>query len=163
MDDDVIDSFALRRALGAFPTGVALITTDGPEGVSGIVVNSFTSVSLAPPIVSWCLGDRSLRVAAFAQAQCWGVSVLAADQAPVSRRFAEPGGARAAETDIERLNGTPVLRGAISRFACEVAQRLTVGDHLVLFGAVRAFETRDGEAVTYFRGRYGATGGDSDR
>lgn len=84
------DSVAFRRALGQFATGVAVVTTlDGDGARIGLTVNSFTSVSLDPPLVLWCLGRESPNVAIFESATHFAVNVLAADQKAISQRFAD--------------------------------------------------------------------------
>lgn len=145
-----------RRALGAFATGVVLVTTDGPEGAAGIVVNSFTSVSLEPRLVLWCLGDQSDRYGLFSHAETWTANVLAASQQPVSQRFATEGASDARDVAVDRLGPAPALPGALARFACRSHERRRLGDHLVIVGEVLAFDARPGEALTYYRGRYGA-------
>lgn len=144
-----------RRALGAFATGVALVTADGPKGPVGIVVNSFTSVSLTPRLVLWCLGDQSDRYGVFATAERWAINVLAATQEPLSRRFVRAGAVDAADVACARLADAPVLSGALSIFACRSHERRKLGDHLVIVGEVLAYEARDGDGLTYYRGRYG--------
>ena len=153
---DLEEELAYRRGLGGFATGVVLVTTDGPTGPAGIVVNSFTSVSLAPRLVLWCLGDASDRFDVFAEAEVWAVNVLAADQQDVSARFARPGGFDAAGIAMDRLGDCPVLPGALTHLACRTFDRRAVGDHLVIVGEVTAFQNvPDGDGLTYFRGRYG--------
>src|ERR1700744_4705818 len=85
------DSRAFRDALGAFPTGVAVVTASGPDSHIGITVNSFTSVSLDPPLVLWCIDRRSRRYRAFADAKGFTISVLGSGHQEVSSRLAQPG------------------------------------------------------------------------
>jgi flavin reductase (DIM6/NTAB) family NADH-FMN oxidoreductase RutF len=155
MADSGEDERAYRRALGGFATGVALIAVDGAAGPAGIVVNSFTSVSLKPRLVLWCLGDASDRFAQFAEADRWSVSVLAAEHEPISARVARPGAWDIADLPLAQLAGLPVLEGALAHLACATAERRTLADHLVIVGAVEAFAAADGAGLTYFRGRYG--------
>lgn len=150
------DERAYRRALGGFATGIALIATEGPAGAAGIVVNSFTSVSLQPRLVLWCLGDASDRYTHFAEAERWSVSVLAAAHEAICARVARPGAWDIADLALARLAGLPVLVGALGQLACTTVERRPVGDHLVIVGAVEAFAATDGAGLTYFRGRYGA-------
>ena len=152
---DLEEELAYRRGLGAFATGVVLVTTDGPGGPAGIVVNSFTSVSLAPRLVLWCLGDASDRYEVFAAAEFWAVNVLAADQQDISARFARPGGFDAAGVAMDRLGACPALPAALARLACRTVDRRVAGDHLMIVGAVEAFDAAVGDGLTYFRGRYG--------
>jgi flavin reductase (DIM6/NTAB) family NADH-FMN oxidoreductase RutF len=121
-------------------------------------VNSFTSVSLTPRLVLWCLDDRSDRYALFAGAPVWGVNVLAADQQAVSSRFARTGSSALETGDYERWSaeGPPLLTHALTRLACRTYETRTWGDHLVIVGEVTQFATLAGDGLTYFRGRYGA-------
>lgn len=144
-----------RRALGAFATGVALISTESPAGPVGIVVNSFTSVSLRPRLVLWCLGDQSDRYVTFSSASRWAVNILAESDREMSMRFAQPGSIASQEQTFARLADAPVIAGAIARLVCRTHDRIAMGDHLVIVGAVEAFDAAPGDALTYFRGRYG--------
>jgi flavin reductase (DIM6/NTAB) family NADH-FMN oxidoreductase RutF len=148
-------SIAYRRALGAFATGVAVITAEDAQGALGLTVNSFTSVSLTPPLVLWCLDNRSDRRHAFQAATRFGVSILAKADRAQSNRFA--GEAHRLEPDeFDRgPGGAPLLRGALTRLECVTHKHLELGDHTVIVGEVTAFDTRPGEALLYFRGRYG--------
>jgi flavin reductase (DIM6/NTAB) family NADH-FMN oxidoreductase RutF len=144
-----------RRALGAFATGVTVITAEDREGPLGLTVNSFTSVSLDPPLVLWCLGDESDRRHAFSNAEVFAVNVLAAEDQAHSERFAW-GAHRLVDGELERgAAGTPMLAGALARFECEARERIRIGDHLVIVGEVIGFDARDGEGLLFFRGRYG--------
>src|SRR5277367_6342627 len=87
----IFDSRAFRDALGRFPTGVAVVTATGPDSHVGITVNSFTSVSLDPPLVLWCIDRRSRRYPAFASATGFTISILGADHKDVSARLAGSG------------------------------------------------------------------------
>jgi flavin reductase (DIM6/NTAB) family NADH-FMN oxidoreductase RutF len=149
------DAAAYRRGLGGFATGVVLVTAEGPAGSAGIVVNSFTSVSLSPRLVAWCLGDASDRFAVFAAAELWAINVLSADQQDIASRFARPGGSAAADVAVETLGGCPVLPGAVAQLVCRTYDRRAVGDHMMIIGEVSAFRATPGDGLTYFRGRYG--------
>jgi len=155
------DVITYRRALGAFATGVALIAADGPHGPLGIVVNSFTSVSLEPRLVLWCLGDQSDRYGVFSTAERWSVNVLSAEQQAVSQCFARSGSTEGDEAAFRHHPHAPVLNGALTTLVCRTHERRKMGDHLVIVGEVEAFETNDGDALTYFRGRYGRAGVES--
>ena len=157
MDGDVEADLAFRRALGCYPTGVAVITAEASEGAWAITVNSFVSVSLSPRLVMWSLSERSYRYALFAGAPAWGVSVLKADQAGSSSRFATHGASPAEEHELDRLNpgGAPLLKDALSRFDCRTVARHHVADHLLIVGRVVAFDSHEGDALTYVRSRYG--------
>ncbi len=149
------DSRAFRAALGGYATGVAVITTRSPKGVAAITVNSFASVSLSPPLVHWSIGDQSEAFATFGRAESWGVSVLAAAQEEIARRFAQSGRSSAEDDMHEELGGAPVLRGAVSRFGCRTFQRRTLGDHLLIVGEVLGFDAGAGAVLSFHRGRFG--------
>ena len=154
----MLDATGYRRALGAFATGVCVVTILDEKGLAhGLTVNSFTSVSLDPPLVLWCLGDRSDQYAAFAGASGYCINILAADQTDVAMRFAGKGDKRLAPGEIETVGaGAPRLAGALASIDAEVVERINAGDHLVRLA--RAFDVaqRDGDALTYFRSRFGA-------
>jgi flavin reductase (DIM6/NTAB) family NADH-FMN oxidoreductase RutF len=152
-----LDVKAYRRALGGFATGVAVITTaDGAGGAIGITINSFTSVSLEPPLVLWCLDDASDRRDPFVVTERFAVNVLGADCADLSDRFARGEEYRLGPEELERgCSDPPRLRRALSRLSCSVRERIQLGDHLVLIGEVTEFDTGEGDGLLYFRGRYG--------
>lgn len=147
---------AYRQALGCFATGVALVTTDTPAGVAGIVVNSFASVSLRPRLVLWCLGDTSDRFPHFSRAATWGINVLSAGQQGLAAEVAQAGAWLLDGPPPARLGGAPVVPGSLARLACRTTERRAMGDHLVIVGEVEAFEADAGDGLTYFRGRFGA-------
>lgn len=150
---------AYRDALGAFATGVCVVTADGPDGPVGITINSFTSVSLSPRLVLWCLDERSERHSAFAGTDRFAIHVLGAEGEGTARRFAK-GDGRMADDEFTRVAGqAPVLSGASARFECRTHDRVRMGDHLILVGEVEAYEVAGGETLTYHRGRYGRAGG----
>lgn len=151
---DPFDPTAYRRALGAFATGVAVITAETADGLQGITVNSFTSVSLRPPIVLWCLDEGSDRWEAFARAEVFGVNVLGAHDQALSERFAF-GPCGIGPEEVEFVDGVPLLPAALARIRCAAGERVQAGDHLVIFGEVLGFDSQDGDGLTYFRGRYG--------
>jgi len=150
-----------RRALGSFATGVTVVTAEDAEGPLGLTVNSFTSVSLEPRLILWCLDDVCDRRHVFHNAERFAVNVLAAGEHDASRRFARG----AWRLDREELDhgeiGVPLLRGALARFECETRDRIQMGDHQIIVGEVLAYETSEGDGLVFFRGRYGRFDGDS--
>src|SRR3954452_12274144 len=118
---DQVRSF--RNALGAFATGVTVVSTRSAEGIDvGLTANSFNSVSLDPPMVLWSLAKSSKALPVFAGSQFFVIHVLAADQEPISTRFSRPGPDKFAGLDIERgAGGTPMLRDYSARFQCRTA------------------------------------------
>ncbi|HEY2071551.1 MAG TPA: flavin reductase family protein [Rhizomicrobium sp.] len=156
------DSRAFRRALGAFPTGVAVVTALAEGGgVMGITVNSFTSVSLDPPLVLWCLDRKSDRFRTFVEARHHTISILGTAHEEVSSRLARQG---AHSLDgiplLDTTAGPPALEDALAIFECERHAVHEAGDHAILIGQVLRFARREaGAPLVFFQGRYGALAG----
>lgn len=154
----VLDTRALRNALGAFPTGVCLVTTRGPDGrCEGVTINSFASVSLDPPMVLWSLACTAPSLARFSAAPRYAIHVLSAEDEAVSRHFARPAedkfaafAGRFADDD-----GLPLLTGAAATFVCRNTQRHPGGDHVVFLGEVERFDLAEAMPLVFHRGRYG--------
>lgn len=132
---------ALRSAFGCYPTGVTIVTCRCPETGQpiGITANSFTSVSLLPPIVSWNLGVNAMSRAAFTNAEEFAIHVLSADQQELARRFATRG---AAKFDGLALDGEvpPLLDKYLVRYVCKKVKQIIVGDHEVFFGEIQELD-----------------------
>lgn len=155
---------AYRRAMSAFATGVTVVTASDAAGVlSGMTVNSLTSVSLQPRLLLWCLGDRSARYAQFAAAETWGVTVLGADGEALSRRFAKAPMQDVQTDEAEALSGVHVLRQGVAQLACRTQNKVQAGDHLIIIGEVLDVRVRPGAALTFFRGGYGEIAGPADK
>ncbi|MTH78108.1 flavin reductase family protein [Paracoccus aestuariivivens] len=126
----------LREALGRFATGVTVVTTLGSRGPMGMTVNSFSSVSLEPPLVLWCPAKASSRHAGFVTASHWSVHVLGAEQLETCLRFTR-GGAQFDGLDHSMNDhNVPVIPGAAARFDCETHAVHDAGDHSVVIGRV---------------------------
>jgi flavin reductase (DIM6/NTAB) family NADH-FMN oxidoreductase RutF len=154
------DTKGFRDALGCFPTGIAVMTAASAETSHiGITVNSFTSVSLDPPLVLWCIDRRSRRYPHFAQASGFTVSILASGHKAVSARLAGTGehsldGIALIPTEL----GPPALADSLAIFECARESLQDAGDHAILIGRVLRFTRHDaaGAPLVYFRGKYGA-------
>jgi len=134
-------SRALRDAFGAFPTGVAIVTTlDGNGAPVGVTVNSFASLSLQPPLVNWSLNARSPSRPAFERARVFAVNVLAHEQVELSRRFGTSVPDKFKGVAMRAgLEGVPVLEGVTASFECRVVACHPGGDHILFIGAVERF------------------------
>ena len=154
-----LDIRAFRDALGCYPTGVAVVTAgEGEASHIGISVNSFTSVSLDPPLVLWAIDRRSRRHGPFVTAPGFTVSILSAEHKSVSSRLAGPG-----EHSLDGLPllatelGPPALADSLAVFECAREQVVEGGDHTVLIGRVLRFHRPlEGAPLVYFKGRYSA-------
>jgi flavin reductase (DIM6/NTAB) family NADH-FMN oxidoreductase RutF len=152
-----IDTTELRSTLGAYPTGVTVVTAQTADRqLLGITVNSFSSVSLDPPLVLFSL-QRSLRsLDAFGACEFFAVNFLREDQELVSARFARAGETKWADVAFtEHTTGVPILGGATAWLACERYARYDGGDHEIFLGRVVALEhDQQAAPLVYFRGRY---------
>jgi flavin reductase (DIM6/NTAB) family NADH-FMN oxidoreductase RutF len=143
-----------RAALGMFATGVTIVTARAPGGQPvGLTVNSFASVSLAPPLVSWNLALGSGSLAVFEQGTHCAVNVLGAGQQALALRFASAGVDRWAGVSWRPgVAGAPLLADAVAHFECETVARHPAGDHVILIGRVEHCDHRAGAAPLLFHG-----------
>ena len=152
------DSRAYRNALGCFATGVAVVTTIAPDGEKiGVTVNSFSSVSLDPPLVQFCLGRAAMSFTAFTTAPAFAVNILAEDQKDLSARFSyRDQQERWDGVAVERWDtGVPILTGCLATLECDREHLYEGGDHLIIVGRVRRLAaTESGRPLLYFRGGY---------
>lgn len=157
VNDIAFDELAYRRALGGFGTGVVLIAAHDALGrAHGVIVNSLTSVSLAPPVILWCLGGGCAAFEVFTSCRSFSVNILGAGDEALARQFSRRG-ERLLPADrlTEMETGAPVLSGALASLDCRMRSRAPVGDHEVIYGDVAAFRAMGaGDALGYFRGGY---------
>jgi flavin reductase (DIM6/NTAB) family NADH-FMN oxidoreductase RutF len=145
-----------RAALGAYPTGVTVVTAIGPSGPSGATANAVTSLSLDPPMMLACL-DRGSRTLTSVRAQGrFGVNALRAGQEELARNFSakDPEGAKWEGVGWSEQNGLPRLAGALMWIACELRDLIDGGDHLILTGNVIEAASEDGRPLIFHRGAY---------
>jgi len=152
------DARDFRRALGCFPTGVCLITTLSPDGARvGMTANSFSSVSLDPPMVLWSLARTASSAAIFRDAEYFAINVLAQGDEEISSHFAKSGGdkfARFPERFGEGIAGVPLLQGAVATFECHSRHRYYGGDHIIVIGVVERYTHGDARPLVFHRGQY---------
>jgi 3-hydroxy-9,10-secoandrosta-1,3,5(10)-triene-9,17-dione monooxygenase reductase component len=150
------DPTRFRQALGAFTTGVTIVTTLDARGSDvGVTANSFNSVSLTPPMVLWSLARSSSTIEAFLAARSFAVHVLADDQHALATRFAQKGAERFAGLTPRRgLDGIALLDECAARFECRTAFQYEGGDHVIFVGEVHAFEHNEHEPLVFKRGRF---------
>ena len=147
---------SLRNAFGSFMTGVTVVTTMEPNGAPrGFTANSFTSVSLDPPLLLICIAKTASSCAVFSRTPGFVVNILAEDQKDVSGIFASKRPDKFAEVSwTTSANGQPVIDGSLSWFDCARREVIEAGDHIILLGAIRDFDTRDANPLGYARGGY---------
>ncbi|MCB1687969.1 MAG: flavin reductase family protein [Halioglobus sp.] len=152
-----LDGRELRDALGRFATGVCVITTVSSEQKAvGMTANSFSSVSLDPPLVLWSLQNNSDVYNVFAAPRHFAVNILSSEQQAYSNQYAKKG-----QHDLDpahyRLGkyGAPIIRGALATFECELHATHEGGDHLIIVGRVTDMHQRPtGEPLLFYCGRY---------
>jgi len=155
-----IDAAELRKVLGQFATGVTVVTTRVDGAPLGMTANSFTSVSLDPPLVLFCADKRARAGMAVGTAGCFAINVLGEDQRHLSDLFAGKGtdderAALLAESGEKAVTGAPILPGALGWLDCRLDRAIDAGDHVIFLGEVVATGAGEpGEPLLYYRGSY---------
>jgi flavin reductase (DIM6/NTAB) family NADH-FMN oxidoreductase RutF len=153
-----IDAATFRQVLGHYPTGVAVITAMGAENQPlAMVVGTFTSVSLDPPLVGFLPDKNSASWALIAKAGHFCANVLASDQADLCKKLASKDADKFTSVDYEISNhGLPVLGGVVAAIECQLHDVVDAGDHWFVLGRVLELEAkRDSDPLLFFKGRYG--------
>lgn len=156
MPDATDDSRELRGTLGRFATGVTVVTCVAADGSPrGITANSFTSVSLRPPLVLWNIGKDSAFLHAFLGARHYAINILASEQRSIAERFAERDGAGFDSIGYAlSTHGVPVLDDTLACLQCRSWRVSDCGDHYIIVGEVIEHACRDGDPLLYFGGAY---------
>jgi flavin reductase (DIM6/NTAB) family NADH-FMN oxidoreductase RutF len=155
--DKVFDPLSYRAALGSFATGVTVVCARAPDGTPvGVTANSFSSVSMDPPLVLWNLNRRALSLPVFEAAEHFVVHILADDQIDLAERFATRGlGDKFAGIEWDEGDGgAPLLRGVAARFECRAHAIHDGGDHRIFLGRVLRFGDDRRPALAFQRGAY---------
>lgn len=157
-DTRMIDAQRFRKVLGHYPTGVCVVTAapaDGPP--VGMVVGSFTSVSLDPPLVAFLPDKASTSWPRIHMTGAFCVNVLTSDQEPLCRQFAQKGGDKFKGVNWRPApTGSPILDGALAWIDCDIEQTIESGDHYIVVGRVRDLDLGDkGLPLAFFQGTYG--------
>ncbi|MER7134289.1 flavin reductase family protein [Streptosporangium saharense] len=159
-DTPVADVRAMRRAFGMFATGVTVVTVGGGSP-HAMTANSFTSVSLDPPLVLVCVDRGAIMHGCLTAEGSFGVSVLAADQEGLARHFSNRWRALgiaqfdAVDWRSGPLTGSPLLAGTLARFECELWRTYDGGDHSIFIGRVLSMEQQDDrDGLLFFHGRF---------
>lgn len=153
---DRLDAKALRQALGCFVTGVTVITTAGTgEFPRGFAANSFTSVSLDPPLVLFCIAKNAKSLSEFSHCNYFAVNVLAEDQKPISSKFASKDENKFSSVAWRPGQfGSPILDGVVAWFECRAKTITDAGDHIIVLGEVLALDHSPATPLGYCRGAY---------
>ncbi|MBN3755307.1 flavin reductase [Paraburkholderia sp. Tr-20389] len=144
-----------RRCLSQYGTGVAIVTTSDGTSRFAVTVNSFSSLSLDPPLLLWSIDRKSRSFDAFSSCEHFAVNILSSEQIELSRHFSSKVTDKFANVDwIPGRFGSPLLSGCIARFECSAEARHDGGDHLILIGRVQQLERYDGMPLIFSQGQY---------
>ena len=160
MSSSALTSVDFRRALGQFATGVTVVTVErAPRRVHGMTANSFTSVSLDPPLISVCVDQRANLLPLLEEKRFFGVNVLKEDQQRLSEFFSC---AEQPESEETKLNvhfrwtpeNIPLMENVLCQVACRLHATHVAGDHTIVVGEVLYAQLYSGQPLLFFRGRY---------
>ncbi len=153
---DAMSKALFCRACARYVTGVTIVTVLGPHGAPhGMTANSFTSVSLSPPLVLVAIDHNTRMVGYLRAANHFGVSILGESQQALSTHFARPGQDRFASLSWEPgTTGVPLIPGSLAEIECTLKQMVEAGDHTLFIGEVVRAVSREGKPLVYFGSRY---------
>ena len=150
-----IDSREFRAAMSRFATGVAVVTTFDGSKREGLTINSFTSLSLDPPLVLWSLRKNAPSLSTFQRAEGFAINVLCANRLDLSQHFAKPRADKFENVPFSESElGNAVLTGNLALFECRKSQTVDGGDHTMFIGEVLRVEYRDDVPLIFSGGRY---------
>ncbi len=152
----MLDPKELRRVMGAFATGVTVVTTLDAAGKDcGLTANAVSSVSLTPPLLLVCVDKTSESHDAFRQSGVFAVNILSTEQEALSQCFAKSDTDKFAGVAVERTaTGVALFPGSLASLDCRVVAAHDAGDHTIYVGSVETATTQAGEPLLYFGGRY---------
>lgn len=148
-----MDDRQFRNAMGKFATGVTVIATEVDGEVHGMTANAFMSVSLNPKLIVISIEKKSIILNKIKQSKIFSVNILAVDQQELSMIFAGQLKEHR-EVQFDRLDGKPVLPGAVAQISCEVSAEHVEGDHTLFIGKVTDIQLKDSEPLIFYSGRY---------
>ena len=155
---DAANQRRFRDALGCFGTGVTIVTTASADGPAAITANSFSSVSLSPPLVLWSIDRHSSRYDCFANTDAYAIHILSTGQESLCMELARnPSLLQELDPALQtNEHGVPVLDGCLVRFDCTREALYAGGDHVIILGRVqRTWQSADTDALAFYRGRTG--------
>jgi len=155
-----VDPASLRQALGCFATGVAIVTTLGDwDAPIGLTINSFSSVSLDPPLILWSLSLTAPSYDAFQRHDGFAVNIMSADAKDVVQHFARPSPDKFRNVAwTSGFLGVPLLNDVVATFECRTENRIRKGDHEIYIGRVERYAKNDRTPLVFHRGRFTTVG-----
>ena len=146
---------ALRGTFGKYPTGVAVAIARTDEGqLVGMTINSFTSASMVPPLVTWCIDRKAASYCAFANCQGFSLTILSAQQADLAQRFATRGINKFEDIKLDNSHSIPALAGGSAVMRCRHYRSMLMGDHLILVGLVMDHDLSDKQPLVFAEGQF---------
>jgi flavin reductase (DIM6/NTAB) family NADH-FMN oxidoreductase RutF len=140
---------------GKFATGVAVMTCSGSGGPCGITANSFSSVSLEPPLVLWNIAKVSNSLQAYLDADYFAINILSAGQRVLSSHFAQTDHTLFESIEyVSSAQDVPLLNGTVACLECRTHQIHDCGDHYIIVGEVENYSSNDGEPLLFYSGQY---------
>jgi len=153
-----INADEFRAAMGAWPSGVTIITSRSGDDIHGMTVSDFSGASLDPPLALVCASKTSNTTKMIEEGKCFGVNVLRVDQDTLSNKFAsKKDGFKRFEgvETFEGVTGAPLLSEALVNLDCRLVAVHDAGDHLLCVGQIEESHVREGEPLLFFKGGYG--------
>jgi 3-hydroxy-9,10-secoandrosta-1,3,5(10)-triene-9,17-dione monooxygenase reductase component len=150
------DPANFRAAMGMLPTGVTVVTANGPDGPAGATANAVSSLSIEPMLMLACLDRGSRTLLAVQAANRFGISILHAGQEPIARAFATkaPVADKWEGIPWSEREGIPAIDGALAFVACDLRDVIAGGDHVIVTGEVTGLETSEGKPLVFHGGEY---------
>jgi flavin reductase (DIM6/NTAB) family NADH-FMN oxidoreductase RutF len=151
------DSQSLRECLGKLATGITIFNSaDASGGCCGMTANSFSSVSLEPPLILWNIAKVSNSLQAYLDAEHFAINILADDQRALSAHFATTDHTQFEDVEfVTSANGVPILPNTLACLECRTHQIHDSGDHYIVVGEVESFRSDDRLPLLFYGGQYG--------
>lgn len=153
--DPSTDDRMFRRCLGQYGTGVAIITAQGDDRRAAVTVNSFSSVSLDPPLILWSIARTSRSFAIFTGGGHFAVNILSSKQMDVSRHFSSKLEDKFADAAwAPGVHGSPLIDGCLAHLECKTHSVVDGGDHVIVIGLVTRARRFEGTPLLFSQGQY---------
>lgn len=151
-----LDTKAFRQTLGYFATGISVVTTQDSQGqFVGLTVNSFSSVSLNPPLVLFSLDKRSSGLQTFQDSNCFAVNILSDKQETISSTFSSDVDNKFLDIQTYQLKtGAPLIKNCLTVLDCRTVRQYDEGDHIIFIGEVQEFQSLEGNPLLFYCGQY---------
>lgn len=151
-----IDKKKFRNALGCYLTGVTVITTSASKKMVGVTANSFSSVSLEPPLVLWSIDKNSSRFDVMSNAENYAINVLSYNQTNVAVEFVKNKDPFERIDFVTGINDIPIIKNSSAVFECEKTDIFDGGDHSIILGKVIKFSSNESKPLFFYKGEFGS-------